>query len=233
RYPGLRRRPPRRRRSPPARARRRAGSSLARRSPCRAAARALPATRRPPATVSYYRSYITTRYRPVSLQRLRPAYPLQPRQASKRHPWGVAAARPSVAASVDAAYNEPAVGGSAARRPHAGAFVPRLRFSAPVSAPRSNNPMAAKITITTVRPPGFTLGGVPAPLAAPTPAAAGPALSPLPRLGRLEETLARFEGKRAHLHHARGDHGDRLAEMAAEALLHQSGVYTVGNPEKA
>jgi polysaccharide pyruvyl transferase len=93
--------------------------------------------------------------------------------------------------------------------------------------------MAAKITITTVRPPGFTLGGVPTPLAAAKPAAAGPALSPMPRLGRLEETLARFEGKRAHLHHARGDHGDRLAELAAEALLHQSGVYTVGNPDKA
>ena len=94
--------------------------------------------------------------------------------------------------------------------------------------------MAAKITITAVRPPGFTLGGVPAPLApAEKPAAAGPALSPLPRLGRLDDTLARFEGKRAHLFHARGDHGDRLAELAAEALLHASGVYTVGNPARA
>ena len=97
--------------------------------------------------------------------------------------------------------------------------------------------MAAKITITAVRPPGFTLGGVPAPLApAQNPAAAGAAgasLSPLPRLGRLEETLTKFEGKRAHLHHARGEHGDRLAEIAAEALLHASGVYTVSNPAKA
>jgi hypothetical protein len=94
--------------------------------------------------------------------------------------------------------------------------------------------MAAKITITAVRPPGFTLGGVPAPLApASKPAAAGPALSPLPRLGRLEETFAKFEGKRAHLFHARGDHGDRLAEIAAEALLHASGVYTTGNPTRA
>jgi hypothetical protein len=94
--------------------------------------------------------------------------------------------------------------------------------------------MAAKITITAVRPPGFTLGGVPAPIEAPAkPAAAGPSLSPMPRLGRLEETLARFEGKRAHLHHASGDHGDRLAELAAEALLHASGVYTVRNPHRA
>lgn len=93
--------------------------------------------------------------------------------------------------------------------------------------------MAAKITITTVRPPGFTLGGVPAPLALAKPAAAGPTLSPMPRLGRLEDTFARFEGKRAHLHHAKGDHGDRLAELAAEGLLHASGVYTVGNPARA
>ena len=98
--------------------------------------------------------------------------------------------------------------------------------------------MAAKITITHVRPAGFGLGGVPAPLPAQTtfakPApAAGPALSPMPRLGPLEDTLAKFEGKRAHLFHARGDHGDRLAEMAAEALLHASGVYTVRNPDKA
>src|SRR3954471_821476 len=120
---------------------------------------------------------------------------------------------------------------SEGRRPDGRTPAPSSRASG--SAPRSNVPMAAKITITTVRPPGFTLGGVPAPLAAPNPAAAGPTLSPMPRLGLLEETLAKFEGKRAHLHHARGDHGDRLAELAAEALLHQSGVYTVGNPEKA
>lgn len=93
--------------------------------------------------------------------------------------------------------------------------------------------MAAKITITTVRPAGFTLGGIPAPLAAASPAAAGPTLSPMPRLGRIEDTFARFEGKRAHLHHARGDHGDRVAELAAEGLLHASGVYTVGNPARA
>ena len=95
--------------------------------------------------------------------------------------------------------------------------------------------MAAKITITAVRPPGFTLGGVPAPLVPaqkPT-AAAGPALSPLPRLGPLDDTLLKFEGKRAHLFHARADHGDRLAEIAAEALLHASGVYTTGNPSRA
>ena len=97
--------------------------------------------------------------------------------------------------------------------------------------------MAAKITITNVRPAGFGLGGVPAPLPAQTvthPApAAGAGLAPMPRLGRLEDTLAKFEGKRAHLHHARGDHGDRLAEMAAEATLHAAGVYTVRNPDKA
>ena len=97
--------------------------------------------------------------------------------------------------------------------------------------------MAAKITITHVRPAGFGLGGVPAPLPAQTmlskPAAAGPALSPMPRLGRLEDTLAKFDGRRAHLRHARGDHGDRLAEMAAEALLHACGVYTISNPAKA
>lgn len=97
--------------------------------------------------------------------------------------------------------------------------------------------MASKITITHVRPAGFGLGGVPAPLPAqmtvtrPTPA--GPTLSQLPRLGALEATLAKFEGKRAHLYHARGDHCDRLAEMAAEALLHASGVFTVGNPSRA
>jgi exopolysaccharide biosynthesis predicted pyruvyltransferase EpsI len=98
--------------------------------------------------------------------------------------------------------------------------------------------MAAKITITHVRPAGFGLGGVPAPLPSQTTfakpagtAAAG--LGPMPRLGRVEETLAKFEGKRAHLYHARGDHGDRLAELAAETLLHQSGVYTVRNPDKS
>ena len=98
--------------------------------------------------------------------------------------------------------------------------------------------MAAKITITHVRPAGFGLGGVPAPLPAQTTfdkpsAPAGAGLSPMPRLGRLEDTLAKFDGKRAHLHHARGDHGDRLAEMAAEAMLHAAGVYTVRNPDKA
>jgi hypothetical protein len=61
----------------------------------------------------------------------------------------------------------------------------------------------------------------------------GPALGQLPRLGPLDQTLLKFEGKRAHLHHPRGDHGDRLAEIAAEALLHASGVYTVRNPAKA
>src|SRR5580765_4052125 len=98
---------------------------------------------------------------------------------------------------------------SEGRRPDGRTPVPSFRASgsAPqVSRPDRTPPMAAKITITTVRPPGFTLGGVPAPLAAPKPAAAGPALSPLPRLGRLEETLEKFEGKRAHLLHGRGDH---------------------------
>ena len=97
--------------------------------------------------------------------------------------------------------------------------------------------MAAKITITNVRPAGF--GAAPAPAPAPGPqrpaaaAATGPSLSPMPRLGRLEDTLLKFEGKRAHLHHPQGDHGDRLAELAAEALLHAAGVYTVRNPAKA
>jgi hypothetical protein len=89
---------------------------------------------------------------------------------------------------------------------------------------------AAKITITNVRP--ATFGGVPAP-ARPTPAPGGPALGQLPRLGPLDQTLLKFDGKRAHLYHPRGDHGDRLAELAAEALLHASGVYTVRNPAKA
>lgn len=97
--------------------------------------------------------------------------------------------------------------------------------------------MASKITITNVRPAGFGLGGVPAPLPAQMtfskPAPAGPTLSQMPRLGALETTLATVEGKRAHLYHARGDHCDRLAEMAAEALLHASGVYTIGNPSRA
>ena len=98
--------------------------------------------------------------------------------------------------------------------------------------------MAAKITITHVRPAGFGLGGVPAPLPVQTTfdkptAPAGGGLSQMPRLGRLEETLARFEGKRALLHHARGEHGDRLAEMAAEATLYAAGVYTTRNPSRA
>jgi len=102
--------------------------------------------------------------------------------------------------------------------------------------------MAAKITITHVRPAGFGLGGVPAPLpsqsafakpAAPASGPAGAGLAPMPRLGPVEDTLAKFEGKRAHLLHARGDHGDRLAEIAAESLLHAVGVYTVRNPDKA
>jgi exopolysaccharide biosynthesis predicted pyruvyltransferase EpsI len=98
--------------------------------------------------------------------------------------------------------------------------------------------MAAKITITHVRPAGFGLGGVPAPLpsqsafAKPS-APAGAGLGPMPRLGPVENTLAKFEGKRAHLMHARADHGDRLAEIAAESLLHSVGVYTVRNPDKA
>ena len=97
--------------------------------------------------------------------------------------------------------------------------------------------MAAKITITNVRPPGFGAAPAPAPAAGAQPPASaagtGPSLSPMPRLGRLEDTLLKFEGKRAHLHHPQGDHGDRLAELAAEALLHAAGVYTVRNPAKA
>ena len=91
-------------------------------------------------------------------------------------------------------------------------------------------PNSAKITITNVRP--ATFGGGPAP-ARPGPGHGGPALGQLPRLGPLDQTLLKFEGKRAHLHHPQADHGDRLAEIAAEALLHASGVYTVRNPAKA
>ena len=59
------------------------------------------------------------------------------------------------------------------------------------------------------------------------------ALPPLPKLGPLEETLARFENKRAHLFHPRNDHGDRLAEISAEAAVGYAGVWTVRNPDKA
>ena len=91
-------------------------------------------------------------------------------------------------------------------------------------------PNSAKITITNVRP--ATFGGVPAPLPH-VASQGGPALGQLPRLGPLDQTLLKFDGKRAHLHHPQADHGDRLAAIAAEALLHASGVYTVRNPAKA
>ena len=151
-----------------------------------------------------------------------------------------ATAKISVAGRAEREYNRTALGFPAApgddpvktrKNPDVAAAPHPLRH-------RTSTPMAAKITITHVRPAGFGLGGVPAPLPAQTTFAkpappAGPSLSQMPRLGRLEDTLAKFEGKRAHLHHARGDHGDRLAEMAAEALLHAAGVYTVANPDKA
>jgi hypothetical protein len=93
----------------------------------------------------------------------------------------------------------------------------------------------AKITITHVRPPAE--GGAPlppvSPAVSPTAPLGGAALPPMPRLGPLSETLARFDGKRAHLFHPRNDHGDRLAEMAAEAMLAAAGVYTVRNPDRA
>ena len=102
---------------------------------------------------------------------------------------------------------------------------------------------AAKITITHVRPPADPVGPIPPVSAAPLPAGgsvapaaglhAGHALPPMPKLGPLEETLARFENKRAHLFHPRSDHGDRLAEISAEAAIGYAGVWTVRNPDKA
>lgn len=108
----------------------------------------------------------------------------------------------------------------------------------------------AKITITHVRPPADPVGPIPPISAAPVPQTGviqmgrgsttvnasgigGHALPPMPRLGPLADTLARFDGKRAHLFHPNNDHGDRLAELAAEALLAASGVWTVKNPERA
>ena len=94
---------------------------------------------------------------------------------------------------------------------------------------------SAKITITHVRPPAE--GGAPLPPVSPAVSPTAPlgaaALPPMPRLGPLSETLARFDGKRAHLFHPRNDHGDRVAEMAAEAMLAAAGVYTVRNPDRA
>ena len=55
----------------------------------------------------------------------------------------------------------------------------------------------------------------------------------MPRLGPLLDTLRRFDGKRAHLFHPREDHGDHLAELAAEALLAAAGVYSIKNPDRA
>ena len=109
---------------------------------------------------------------------------------------------------------------------------------------------AAKITITHVRPPadpaaplppvspadaaGVGLpGGLPGPGVSAASSIGASALPPMPRLGPLDTTLAKFEGKRAHLFHPRNDHGDRLAELAAEAMLAAAGVWTVRNPEKA
>ena len=103
---------------------------------------------------------------------------------------------------------------------------------------------AAKITITHVRPPADPAAGPLPPLSpvAPVPDIgslqapahlAGSALPPMPRLGSLDTTLVKFEGKRAHLFHPRNDHGDRLAELAAEASLAAAGVRTTRNPEKA
>jgi hypothetical protein len=77
-------------------------------------------------------------------------------------------------------------------------------------------------------PSGGVTGGI-------TGGATGPggSLPTMPRLGPLAETLTRFDGKRAHLFHPRADHGDHLAEIAAEALLAAAGVYTVRNPDRA
>lgn len=86
---------------------------------------------------------------------------------------------------------------------------------------------SAKITITHVRP-AASAGGP-----APMPAQPGGALPPMPRLGPLDETLLKFDGRKAHLYHPRGDHGDRLAELAAEALLAASGIWTTRNPSRA
>jgi hypothetical protein len=103
----------------------------------------------------------------------------------------------------------------------------------------------AKITITHVRPPADPVGAIPPVSAAPLPAGgataigggpgfgAGGALPPMPRLGPLVDTLARFDGKRAHLFHPREDHGDHLGEIAAEALLAAAGVYSVRSAERA
>jgi hypothetical protein len=111
----------------------------------------------------------------------------------------------------------------------------------------------AKITITHVRPPADPVGPITPIASAPMPSGgvtggvaagstggftggvtgAGSALPPMPRLGPLAETLTRFDGKRAHLFHPRGDHGDHLAEIAAEAMLAAAGVYTVRNPDRA
>src|SRR3954468_20018135 len=106
---------------------------------------------------------------------------------------------------------------------------------------------SAKITITHIRPPADPVGPITPIESAPMPGggvaggagitvgATGPgsSLPPMPRLGQLAETLARFDGKRAHLFHPRADHGDQLAEIAAEAMLAAAGVWTVKNPEKA
>ena len=106
-------------------------------------------------------------------------------------------------------------------------------------------PNSAKITITHVRPPADPVGPIPPIASAPMPSGGvtnglsggathpGSALPPMPRLGPLAETLARFDGKRAHLFHPRSDHGDQLAETAAEAMLAAAGVYTVRNPDRA
>jgi len=101
-----------------------------------------------------------------------------------------------------------------------------------------------KIVITHVRPPEGTTAPVPpasaTPAAAvpgapkpPTPAPGGGALPPMPKLGPLEETLARFAGKRAYLSHPRQDHGDHLASLGAQAALEGAGVGLTGSAEKA